>query len=135
MVNINPARLGNRRAHCFLTRPESIPALPLVCPVVSPIRPSLIADFFPGVNRWGMSPCAVQLAIIILLLPTPFPHWGRTTQRRVKSYTNEQERRSKAEFDKLDPPPSEFDVLEERLKLNFAIHDLEWSTAVFAKFA
>jgi hypothetical protein len=33
----------------------------------------------------------------------------------------------KAEFDKLDPPPSEFDVLEERLKLNFAIHDLEWS--------
>jgi hypothetical protein len=32
-----------------------------------------------------------------------------------------------AEFDKLDPPPSEFDVLEERLKLNFAIHDFEWS--------
>jgi hypothetical protein len=32
----------------------------------------------------------------------------------------------KAEFDKRDPPPSEFDVLEERLKLNFAIHDLEW---------
>jgi hypothetical protein len=34
-----------------------------------------------------------------------------------------------AEFDKLDPPPSEFDILEERLKLNFAIHDFEWSKA------
>jgi hypothetical protein len=33
----------------------------------------------------------------------------------------------KAEIDKLDPPPSEFDILEERLKLNFAIHDFEWS--------
>jgi hypothetical protein len=30
----------------------------------------------------------------------------------------------KAEFDKLDPQPS--DVLEERLKLNLAIQDLEW---------
>jgi hypothetical protein len=39
----------------------------------------------------------------------------------------------KAEFDKLDPPPSEFDVIDERLKLNFAIHDFEWSTA--AQFA
>ena len=38
----------------------------------------------------------------------------------------------KAEFDKLDPPPSEFDVLEERLKLNFAIHDFEWSNATAA---
>lgn len=33
----------------------------------------------------------------------------------------------KAEFDKLDPRPSEFDILEQRLKLNFAIHDFEWS--------
>jgi hypothetical protein len=43
-----------------------------------------------------------------------------------------------AEFDKLDPPPSEFDVLEERLKLNFAIHDFEWSNGaeiVYAKCA
>jgi hypothetical protein len=37
-----------------------------------------------------------------------------------------------AEFDKLDPPPSEFEILEERLKLNFAIHDLEWSNAAAA---
>jgi hypothetical protein len=36
----------------------------------------------------------------------------------------------RAEFDKLDPPPSELDVSEERLKLNFAIHDFEWLTAV-----
>jgi hypothetical protein len=35
----------------------------------------------------------------------------------------------KAEFDKLDPPPSEFELLDERLKLDFAIHALEWSTA------
>jgi hypothetical protein len=37
-----------------------------------------------------------------------------------------------AGFDKLDPPPSEFDVLEERLKLNFAIHDFEWANAAAA---
>ena len=35
----------------------------------------------------------------------------------------------KAEFEKLDPPPSELDVSDERLKLNFAIHDFEWSNA------
>jgi hypothetical protein len=35
----------------------------------------------------------------------------------------------KVEFDKLDPPPSEFELLDERLKLDFAIHALEWSTA------
>jgi hypothetical protein len=35
----------------------------------------------------------------------------------------------KAEFDRLDPPPSELDVLEERFKLNLAIHDFEFSTA------
>jgi hypothetical protein len=40
-----------------------------------------------------------------------------------------------AEFDKLAPPPSEFDVLEERLKLNFAIHDFEWSTAAEMTYA
>jgi hypothetical protein len=33
----------------------------------------------------------------------------------------------KAEFDKLDPPASELEILEERLKLNLAIHDFEWS--------
>jgi hypothetical protein len=35
----------------------------------------------------------------------------------------------KAEFDRLDPPPSELDFLEERFKLNLAIHDFEFSTA------
>jgi hypothetical protein len=32
----------------------------------------------------------------------------------------------KAGFDKLDPPPSDPEVFEERLKLNVAIQDLEW---------
>jgi hypothetical protein len=44
----------------------------------------------------------------------------------------------KADFDRLDPPPSEIDVLEERFKLNLAIHDFEFSTATGlsdAKFA
>jgi hypothetical protein len=41
----------------------------------------------------------------------------------------------KAEFDKLDPPLSEFEVLDERLKLNFAIHDFEWSTAAEMAYA
>ena len=31
----------------------------------------------------------------------------------------------KAEFGKLDPPPSDKEALQERLKLDFAIHDFE----------
>jgi hypothetical protein len=41
----------------------------------------------------------------------------------------------KAEFDMLDPPPSELELSEERLKLNFAIHDFEWSTAAEIAYA
>ena len=33
----------------------------------------------------------------------------------------------KAEFGKLDPPPPEEDVLQQGLKLDFAIHNFEWS--------
>jgi hypothetical protein len=33
----------------------------------------------------------------------------------------------KAEFGKLDPPPSDKEALQEQLKLDFAIHDFEWS--------
>jgi hypothetical protein len=33
----------------------------------------------------------------------------------------------KTEFGRLDPPPSDEDALQERLKLDFAIHDFEWS--------
>jgi hypothetical protein len=40
-----------------------------------------------------------------------------------------------AEFDKLDPPPSEFERLDERIKLNFAFHDFEWSTAAELTYA
>jgi hypothetical protein len=40
-----------------------------------------------------------------------------------------------AEFDKLDPPPSEIDLLDERIKLDFAIHDFEWSTAAEMTYA
>ena len=40
-----------------------------------------------------------------------------------------------AEFDKLDPPPSEIDLLDERIKLDFAIHDFEWSTATEMTYA
>jgi hypothetical protein len=35
----------------------------------------------------------------------------------------------KAEFGKLDPPPLDADFFEERLKLDVAIFDLEWSSA------
>jgi hypothetical protein len=41
----------------------------------------------------------------------------------------------KAEFDKLDPPPSEIELLDERIKLNFAIHDFEWSIATEINYA
>jgi hypothetical protein len=34
-----------------------------------------------------------------------------------------------ADFNRLDPPLSELDVLEERFKLNLAIHDFEFSAA------
>jgi hypothetical protein len=37
---------------------------------------------------------------------------------------------AKAEFGKLDPPPSDKDVLQEGLKLDFAIHDFELGTGV-----
>jgi hypothetical protein len=36
---------------------------------------------------------------------------------------------------KLDPLPSYEDALEERLKLDFAIHDLEWSIATEMSYA
>jgi hypothetical protein len=39
------------------------------------------------------------------------------------------------EFDELDPPPSEIERLDERIKLDFAIHDLEWSTATEMTYA
>jgi hypothetical protein len=32
------------------------------------------------------------------------------------------------EFEKRDPPPSAVEAFEERLKLNVAIHDFEWSS-------
>jgi hypothetical protein len=33
----------------------------------------------------------------------------------------------KTEFRKLDPPRSDTEALQERLKLDFAIHEFEWS--------
>jgi hypothetical protein len=36
----------------------------------------------------------------------------------------------KAEFAKLDPPPSDKEALQERLKLDFAIHDFELRRSV-----
>jgi hypothetical protein len=33
----------------------------------------------------------------------------------------------KTEFGKLDPPRSDTEALQERLKLDFAIHQFEWS--------
>jgi hypothetical protein len=41
----------------------------------------------------------------------------------------------KAEFDKLDPSPLEAELVDERIKLDFAIHDLEWSTAAETTYA
>jgi hypothetical protein len=35
----------------------------------------------------------------------------------------------KAGLEKLDPSPSYEEIFEERLNLDFAIHDLEWSIA------
>jgi hypothetical protein len=81
----------------------------------------------------GVSRCAVQLKIIVLFSSAPFPRWARATQI-VKTYTTEHERRA-AEFDKLDPPASEFELLDERIKLDFAIHELEWSTVAEMTYA
>jgi hypothetical protein len=38
-------------------------------------------------------------------------------------------------LENLDPPPSYEDAFEERLKLDFAIHDLEWSIATEMSYA
>jgi hypothetical protein len=40
-----------------------------------------------------------------------------------------------AEFDKLDPPASDLEFIGERFKLNFAILDREWSTAIKTCYA
>jgi hypothetical protein len=40
----------------------------------------------------------------------------------------------KAEFGKLDPPPSDKEALQERLKLDYAIHDFEWSMNEMGSF-
>jgi hypothetical protein len=60
----------------------------------------------------------------------------RNAEAREEMY--EQARAAlKADFDRLHPPPSELDVLEERFKLNLAIHNFEFSAAAgldYAKF-
>jgi hypothetical protein len=40
----------------------------------------------------------------------------------------------KAEFGRLDPPPSDREALQERLKLDYAIHDFEWSMNEMGSF-
>jgi hypothetical protein len=39
------------------------------------------------------------------------------------------------EFGKLDPPPADADVWHEQLKLDFAIHDFEWSVVTEMSYA
>ena len=49
-----------------------------------------------------------------------------TAEARQKVY--EQVRTAlKTELGKLDPPPSDEKALQEQLKLDYAIHDYEWS--------
>jgi hypothetical protein len=38
-------------------------------------------------------------------------------------------------LEKLEPPPSYEDAFEDRLNLDFAIHDLEWSIATETTYA
>jgi hypothetical protein len=73
----------------------------------------------------------------ILFSPTPFPHWGNDNAEAREEFYERARAAQKAEFDKLDPPPSELDVVEERFKLNLAIHGFEFSNATgldYAKF-
>jgi hypothetical protein len=39
------------------------------------------------------------------------------------------------EFGKLEPPPSDAEVWQEQLKLDFAIHNFEWSIATEMAYA
>jgi hypothetical protein len=39
------------------------------------------------------------------------------------------------EFGKLDPPASDAEIFGEQFKLDFAIHDFEWSTATEMSYA
>jgi hypothetical protein len=75
-----------------------------------------------------MSACVVRSATIILFSSTRFLHWKRNAEAREELY--EQARAALiADFNRLDPPLSELAVLEERFKLNLAIHDFEFSAA------
>jgi hypothetical protein len=49
-----------------------------------------------------------------------------SAEARQEAY--ERARRAlKTEFGKFDPPPSDAEALQERLKLEFAIHNFQWS--------
>jgi hypothetical protein len=67
------------------------------------------------------------LTIITFFSPEPFPGWKVTLPKPGKSLDRARTA-LKAVFGKLEPQPSDADFSEERLKLDVAIFDFEWSS-------
>jgi hypothetical protein len=108
--------------------PESIAALPSACPVESTNSAGSIADFPRGLvkrveeitMRRSVDEYRSLLAGAVSTLANDSEEVREELYERARAEL-------KAEFDKLDPLPSELEILEERLKLNLAIHDFEGS--------
>jgi hypothetical protein len=127
---------GNCRGHFAIcrARPESIAALPLVCPARSTNLLRLNVKFDGGE---GMGVLAMRRTIDdyhSLLAKAVSALESDTAKARQEVYDRARAA-LKAEFGKFDPPPLDADFFEERLKLDVAIFDFEWSSATEITYA
>jgi hypothetical protein len=119
--------VGNCLAHCFLVGLKSIAALPSACLVESTNSAGSIADFPPGVKRVEEITMRRSVGDYSSLLAGAVSKLVNDSAEVREELYERARAELKAESDKLDPPPSELEILEERLKLNLAIRDFEWS--------
>jgi hypothetical protein len=70
-------------------------------------------------------------SLLAKALSEPEKRYGQAREQLYK----EARAALKADFNRLRPPPSELDVLEEQFKLNLAIHDFEFASATGLDFA
>jgi hypothetical protein len=117
----------SRRARCVLARPKSIAALPLMRRAESTNLAGLIADFRTGCKQVGDITMRRSISDYHSLLARAVCALENDDAEAREELYDQTRAALKAEFDKLDPPPSELEFFEERLKLNLAIHDFEWS--------
>jgi hypothetical protein len=105
--------------------PKSIPALPLVRLVAGTNSTELIADILGGkpvgdvTMRRSIGDYHSLLSGAVSALESDDAEAREELYERARAALT-------TTFDKLDPPPSDMEIFEERLKLNIAIQDLEW---------